>query len=46
MKQRHMNAVLTIAALALTLLIPTALPLASTAAPAVASLSTHPKRIS
>ena len=46
MKQRRINATLTIAALALTtLLILTALPQAGTAAPTVASLSTNPKRI-
>ena len=46
MKQRRINATLTIAALALTtLLILTVLPQAGTAAPTVASLSTNPKRI-
>ena len=46
MKQRRINATLTIAALALTaLLILTALPLAGATAPTVASLSTNPKRI-
>jgi hypothetical protein len=46
MKQRRINATLIIAALTLTtLLILTALPQAGTAAPAVASLSTNPKRI-
>ena len=46
MNQRHTNATLTIAALALTtLLILIALPQAGATAPAVASLSTNPKRI-
>jgi len=46
MKQKRISATLTITALALTtLLILTALPRAGTAAPAVASLSTNPKRI-
>ena len=46
MKQRRINATLTIDALALaTLLILSVLPLASTIAPTVASLSTNPKRI-
>jgi len=46
MNQRHINATLTIAALALTtLLILTALPQAGATAPTVASLSTNPKRI-
>ena len=46
MKQRCINATLTIAVLALTtLLILTVLPLAGATAPTVASLSTNPKRI-
>ena len=45
MKQRHINATLTITALALTTLILTALPRAGAVAPTVASLSTNPKRI-
>ena len=45
MKQRRINATLTVVLALATLLIFTALPLAGTAAPTVASLSTNPKRI-